>query len=84
MRDRAFSLVFGAREFTAHVLGDRRLYMFFVGALFVAVRHSGALAQHQTRNDNKLVLTEHHRREPSRHQRKADGCKTVKNAMRLR
>jgi DNA ligase-associated metallophosphoesterase len=28
IRDRAFSLVFGAREFTAHVLGDRRLYMF--------------------------------------------------------
>ena len=28
IRDRAFSMVFGAREFTAHVLGDRRLYMF--------------------------------------------------------
>jgi DNA ligase-associated metallophosphoesterase len=28
IRDRAFSLVFGAREFTAHVLGNRRLYMF--------------------------------------------------------
>jgi DNA ligase-associated metallophosphoesterase len=28
IRDRAFSLVFGAREFTAHVLGERRVYMF--------------------------------------------------------
>ncbi len=31
IRDRAFSLIFGAREFTAHVLGDRRLYMFSSG-----------------------------------------------------
>jgi DNA ligase-associated metallophosphoesterase len=28
IRNHAFSLVFGAREFTAHVLGDRRVYMF--------------------------------------------------------
>ena len=28
IRDRAFEKVFGARDFTAHVLGDRRLYAF--------------------------------------------------------
>jgi DNA ligase-associated metallophosphoesterase len=28
IRDRAFATVFGAREFTAHVLGDRRVYAF--------------------------------------------------------
>jgi DNA ligase-associated metallophosphoesterase len=28
IRDRAFRAVFGARDFTAHLLGDRRVYMF--------------------------------------------------------
>src|SRR6185503_15000988 len=28
IRDRAFAAVFGARKFTAHMLGDRRLYAF--------------------------------------------------------
>ncbi len=28
IRDRAFANVFGARKFTAHMLGDNRLYAF--------------------------------------------------------
>jgi hypothetical protein len=28
IRDRAFTMIFGAREFAAHVLGERRIYLF--------------------------------------------------------
>ena len=41
IRDRAFAAIFRAREFTAHVLGDRRVYVFSSAHCLVALSRAG-------------------------------------------
>ena len=43
VRDRAFLAVFGTRSFTAHMLGDRRLYAFAASRCLVGLVSSQSL-----------------------------------------